>query len=516
MLNLESKFSYAFYALILMGLCIGPGCEQKQVTNLADHTIIPHPVKITASGGSFLIDNNIIVSISDGRLSSVANYLSKMQSGLKVSESEGDEGILLSLNAADSILGDEGYHLRIEEDLITISAYKPQGVFNGVQTLLQLIPVDLTEETEIATGVIKDYPRYSYRGSMLDVSRHFFGVEEVKRYIDFLAVYKMNTLHLHLTDDQGWRIEIKAKPELTAIGSTSEVGEGSGGYYTQEQYREIVQYAADRFITIVPEIDMPGHTQAALASYPELNCNGKPGELYRGTEVGFSTLCTDKESTYEFVEAVIQELASMTPGEYIHIGGDESHVTEKEDYIYFINRVQKIVSKYGKTMIGWDEIAQANIESSTIVQQWNSAGNATKAAKNGNKVLLSPAKRAYLDMKYDSTTRIGLAWASLIEVDHGYNWNPDTVNAEIPTEAILGIEAPLWTETVENMKDIEYMIFPRLLGYAEIGWSPQSTRVWSTYKDRLANHAIRLDANEINFYRSPLVEWRKSETHTNP
>lgn len=504
-MNLESKYPNVFLCAIT--LLVGVSCAPDQPTNLAAHNIIPHPVEISATSKSFWISSETSLSFSDLRLKPLAQYMTQSLGGMRISEERQSTGILLMLDSSDSSLNPAGYTMNISEALITISAASENGIFNGIQTLMQLVPKSLKQSVAIPTGYIRDYPRYAYRGSMLDVSRHFFEVAEVKRYIDFLAAYKMNVMHLHLSDDQGWRIEIKAKPALTSIGSTAEVGTGDGGYYTQEDYKEIVQYAADRFITIIPEIDMPGHTQAALASYPVLNCDGKTHELYRGTEVGFSSLCTDNEATYEFVDTVIQELAAITPGPYIHIGGDESHVTAKEDYIYFVNRVQKIVAKHGKIMVGWDEIAQGDIGPETVVQQWNSAGNAQKAAENGNRVILSPAKRTYLDMKYDSSTRIGLAWASLIPVDHGYNWNPDTINKEMPVEAILGIEAPLWTETVENMADIEYLVFPRLPGYAEIGWSPQSVRSWPNYRQRLAQHGIRFDMDQINFYRSPMVDW---------
>lgn len=507
-MNLESKYSHVLFLLAAF-LLVGASSTTKEPTNLADHTIIPHPAEITATGGRFELKASNTVEAKDARLQNVADYLVESHSAF--SDSGEAAGVVLSLDANDESLGDEGYLLDITEEQITISANEPNGVFNGVQTLLQLIPISVTENVELATGTIRDYPRYAYRGSMLDVSRHFFGMEDVKRYIDFLAAYKINVFHMHLSDDQGWRIEIKSKPELTSIGASTEVGGGEGGFFTQEQYQEIVKYAADRFITVIPEIDLPGHTQAALASYAKLNCDGKAGELYTGTKVGFSTLCTDSEATYEFVEAVVKELAAITPGPYIHIGGDESHATEKENYIYFINRAQQIVSKYGKTLIGWDEVVQGELEKESLVQQWNSAGNATLAAEKGNRVIMSPAKLAYMDMKYDSTSRIGYDWAALIEVDRAYNWDPDTVNVGLPSELIYGVEAPLWTETVENMKDIEYLVFPRLPGYAEIGWSPQTARNWEEYRVRLAAHAPRFEANGIGFYRSPVVDWEKKD-----
>jgi hexosaminidase len=346
---------------------------------------------------------------------------------------------------------------------------------------------------------------------MLDVARHFFSVEDVKRYIDFLAYYKMNTLHLHLSDDQGWRIEIKKWPRLTEYGSSTQVGGGKGGFYTQEQYKELVQYAADRFITIIPEIDMPGHTNAALASYPELNCNEKDKEpkLYTGIEVGFSTLCTKNEKVYEFVNDVLTELAAITPGPYLHIGGDESHATKKEEYIPFINRVQAMVKKLGKQVIGWDEIALSTLQPQSIAQYWADSANSKNAVKQGAKIIMSPATRAYMDMQYDSTTRLGLHWAAYIEVDQAYNWNPATLVKGIERKDIVGLVAPLWTQTIENMNDIEYMVFPRLPGYAEIGWSPSSGRTWDEYKIRLGNHAAQMKAMDIDFYRSKLVEWKE-------
>jgi len=253
----------------------------------------------------------------------------------------------------DKELGEEGYELNITEEMVELKANKPAGIFYGIQTIRQLLPARVesgnTEQGpwKLPTGTIRDYPVYGYRGAMLDVARHFFSVDEVKTYIDRLALYKMNVLHLHLSDDQGWRIEIKSWPKLTEFGGKTEVGGGIGGFYTQEEYKDIVKYAQDRFITIIPEIDMPGHTNAALASYPELNVPGKKAELYTGVEVGFSTLDTHKELTYKFVNDVFRELAAITPGPYIHIGGDESHSTPIEDYIPFVNRVQDIVISPG-------------------------------------------------------------------------------------------------------------------------------------------------------------------------
>jgi hexosaminidase len=351
---------------------------------------------------------------------------------------------------------------------------------------------------------------------MLDVARHFFSVEDVKRFTDLIAMYKMNRLHLHLSDDQGWRIEIKSWPKLTEVGGSTQVGGGEGGFYTQEEYADIVAYAQDRFVTIVPEIDMPGHTNAALVSYPELYCTGKEPALYTGTEVGFSTLCTSNERTYEFIDDVIGELAALTPGEYIHIGGDESHVTPLKDYIPFIERAQSIVQSHGKKVLGWDEIAHAQLLPNTVVQWWAEAENAKRGIEQGAKVLVSPAHKAYLDMQYDSTSRLGLHWAAYIEVDSGYIWDPTTVVAGIDADDIIGIEAPLWSETIATMDDIEYLLFPRLPGYAEIAWTPAAARDWAEYRERLGLQKPRFEALGIDYYASPQVPWRDSILTSEP
>ena len=252
---------------------------------------------------------------------------------------------------------------------------------------------------------------------------------------------------------------------------------------------------------------MPGHTNAALASYAELNCNGKATDLYTGTEVGFSTLCTGKEITYKFINDVIGELAALTPGPYIHIGGDESHVTPLEDYIPFINRVQEIVVSQGKKVIGWDEIANATLVDNATVQFWDNVENTTMGIEKGANVIISPASRAYLDMQYDSTSHLGLHWAGYIEVDHGYSWNPEELVSGLTKEKILGVEAPLWSETVTNIDEVEYLVFPRLPGYAEIAWTKPENRKWDEYKLRLAQHGKRFEEMKIDYYRSPLVPW---------
>ncbi|WP_229700779.1 beta-N-acetylhexosaminidase [Streptomyces camponoticapitis] len=436
----------------------------------------------------------------------------------------GDDGIRLKLTSGDRdrALGDEGYRLESGRDGVTLTARKPAGLFHGVQTLRQLLPASVERDSrqrgpwKVAGGTITDKPRYAYRGAMLDVSRHFFTVDQVKRYIDQLALYKINTLHLHLSDDQGWRIAIDSWPRLATYGGSTQVGGGPGGYYTKAQYRDLVRYAASRHLEVVPEIDMPGHTNAALASYAELNCDGVAPPLYTGTAVGFSSLCATKEITYDFVDDVVRELAALTPGRYLHIGGDEAHSTSHEDYVEFMRRTQAVVAKYGKTVVGWHQLTGADPVKGAVAQYWgyDATGAAERAqvaeaTKAGTKLILSPADRVYLDMKYDRNTDLGQSWAGLVEVDRSYDWDPAAylADAGVAPDAVLGVEAPLWSETLSTSDNIERMAFPRLPGVAEIGWSPQSARDWDTYKVRLAAQGPRMTALGIDYYPSPVVPW---------
>jgi hexosaminidase len=526
--------------LFIVGAMALAGCKQHPPTDLARENIIPKPVSVSATAKVFEITSQTGIAVQqDAQLGFVGNYLAdvlrpSMGFELSVNETADAPGKGFYLDIVnDETLGDEGYVIDIGKDVLRISAAKPAGIFYGIQTVRQLLPARVEKDSvqegpwEIATGTIRDFPAYPFRGSMLDVARHFFSVDDVKRYIDLISLYKMNVLHLSLSNDQGWRIEIKSWPKLTEIGGSTQVGGGKGGFYTQEQYKDIVKYAADRFVSIVPEIDMPGHTNAALASYAELNCNGKATKLYTGTEVGFSSLCTTKEITYKFIDDVIREMSAITPGPYMHIGGDESHATKREHYIPFVARVRDIVKSHGKQVIGWEETAQINMNekrpeqtvqtdasarasaASAIAQFWSSPVHALEAVANGSKLVMSPAKKMYLDMQYDSTTKLGLHWAAYIEVDSAYMWNPTSYVKGIKRENILGLEAPLWTETISTMDEIEYMVFPRIIGLAEIAWSPEENRGWDEYKVRLANHGPRMQALDIDFYPSAKVPWVK-------
>nr|BFE83359.1 hypothetical protein GCM10020093_059600 [Planobispora longispora] len=342
---------------------------------------------------------------------------------------------------------DEAYELTVDAEGVRIRASRPVGLFRGVQTLRQLLPAANRAGTAGETGAtgeagtagkteavlpgvrITDRPRFAWRGAMLDVARHFFTVDEVKRYVDLVSAYKVNVLHLHLSDDQGWRLPVRGRPELTRIGGAGEVGGGPGGSYTERDYREIVAYARERFVEVVPEIDMPGHVNAALAADGTLSCDGRRREPYTEIEVGFSALCVGKPEVDRFLADVIGEMARLTPGPYLHIGGDEVEKLTEEEYARFVGRAVELVGAAGKRAVGWQEIGGARLAAGTLAQYWQTEGSpedALSAVRQGGKLIMSPASRTYLDMKYDDGTRLGLRWAGLIELEDAYDWDPAT------------------------------------------------------------------------------------------
>jgi hexosaminidase len=477
-----------------------------------------------AGGAPFALDSttHIVVraaSDSSQRIAEVLAFQLRPPTGLPLSIAP-DTGITrrgrmrLQVTAGRADLGDEGYALVVTPDSVNLDARTMAGLFRGVQTIRQLLPFGIEAENsgtkmgdwKIPSLSIVDRPRFSWRGAMLDVARHFFTVDEVKQYLDILALYKLNVLHLHLADDQGWRIEIKSRPTLTAMASATQVGGGAGGFYTQGDYSEIVRYAADRFITIVPEIDMPGHTNAMLIAFPELSCGRQSPATYTATAVGFSTLCSEKEDTYRLVDDVVREISAITPGPYFHIGGDEVEMLNREQYARFVERAQEIVGKHGKRMVGWEEIYKARLRPGTLVQQWHT-DSARNALQYGAKIIMSPGSKTYLDMKYTPATELGLRWAGLIEVQTAYDWDPATHNVGVREQDIAGVEAPLWAETIRNITAAQYLAMPRLPAIAEVGWTPQAVRRWDDFRVRLAAHAPRWRMLGINYYPSPQVPW---------
>ncbi|MBC6470015.1 beta-N-acetylhexosaminidase [Actinomadura alba] len=493
-------------------------------------SVIPQPVSLTPVPETCTLTADTRIRVTHGPGEAVAAWLATLlrrptghhlpvvaSSAPAVGDTGGDIALLLD---DPERLGREGHLLDIGHQGVRLRAHTAEGLFRGVQTLRQLLPPGVEHAGArpgpwTIPGVrVEDHPRFAWRGVMLDVARHFFAVDTVKRFIDQAAAYKINILHLHLTDDQGWRLAIDRWPRLATYGGGTEVGGGAGGHYSKAEYRAIVEHAAARHMTVVPEIDVPGHTNAALASYPELNPGGRAPDRYTGIEVGFSSLDAHAEITYRFLGDVIDEVAELTPGPYLHIGGDEAHSTDPADYARFLARAQRIIGERGKTVVAWQDAASAPLTRGALVQYWRPAKGSepdTRAARDavrqGARVIMSPADHAYLDGKYHSGTPLGLDWAGHVGVRDSYAWDPATLVDGVEEQDIAGVEAPLWTETVTGAGDIDFMTFPRLPALAEIGWSPARGRSWESYRDRLAAHGARWTAAGVAFYRSPEVPW---------
>jgi hexosaminidase len=422
----------------------------------------------------------------------------------------------------------EGYSLAITAEGVRIGAATAAGAFWGVQTLRQLVPVECASDPlTIEPLSIRDHPRYAYRGAMLDVARHFFAPDDVKRFIDAIVLLKVNHLHLHLTDDQGWRIHIESRPNLTAHGASTGSDGSAGGFYTQDQFRDLVAYAAERHVTVVPELDMPGHTNAALASYPELNASGVAPELYTGSKVGFSTLMVDDEATDRFIDDVVREVAALTPGPYLHIGGDECLSTSADDFLRFIARASATVAAHGKIPAGWHEMGKsAELPAGTVGQYWDfvsprgsAADEALSFVRQGGSVIMSPADVAYLDIVYEDGDRLGQDWADgPTGIRESYVWDPARIVPGLGDAHILGVEAPVWTETLATIDDVEEMVFPRLAAVAEVAWSPapadtepvESERDFDDFAPRLAALGAHWAAGGTSFRRVPEIPWRES------
>jgi hexosaminidase len=485
--------------------------------------LIPFPASIRPSEETYTLHSNAAVTVDSDleEIRLVGRFLADrlrpatgFELPVSIAEATSTGGIFLTTDGAGTDLGEEGYELVVKPNGILLRASHPAGLFRGAQTIRQLLPPAIEAPTpqsgpwKMDCVTIQDIPRFGWRGVMLDVARHFFPVTVVKRLIDQMTYYKFNILHIHLTDDQGWRLMINSWPRLAEHGGTTDFTGGRGGFYTQEEYHQIVEYAAAHYIDVIPEVDMPAHTNSALASYAILNENDEARQLYTRYDGGSSSLAIHKEVTYQFLEDTLREIAALTPAPYIHIGGDEAHSTDETDYKIFIERVQKIVQGLGEQCIGWEEINRAELLPDTIVQHWWQASLAQEAAGRGHKLILSPASKIYLDIKYDASTSLGLDWTKqFIDVRDAYDWDPASILEGVTEESVLGVEAELWTETIATMDNLDFMLFPRLPACAEIGWTPREKRHWEDYCPRLANHGQRLAAMGIKFYRSPQVDW---------
>jgi len=490
--------------------------------------VIPVPVEARRQAGAdFRLTSATIIThpSGDARVAAIGQLLAaalRPATGyalpVRATTMPGAPTIALQLGPTEAVLGIEGYRLTVSRTTVTIQANQPAGLYAGTQTLRQLLPAAIDARTlqrrswTVPGGSILDYPRFGYRGAMLDEARHFHALDELKAYVDEMTRFKINYFHLHLADDQGWRIQIDSWPRLTAVSGAPGTGVDGvgGGFLTKAQYADLVAYAAARYITVVPEIDMPGHVNAAQVAYPELTCSGVAPPPRTDTAVGYSSLCIGNEITYQFIDDVVRELAALTPGPYIHIGGDEAQSTTDADYLTFERRVLPIVEKYDKIPFGWHEIAKSPASSTAVAQFWDtSQTNASVAAAvaRGTWVVMSPANRTYLDMKYTSSTVLGQDWAGLIEVQTAYDWDPGLWVTGVPETSVLGIEAPLWSETLRTLQDIQFMAFPRLAAIAELGWSRAASHSWSAFRVRLGAYGARWTLQGVNFYRSPQVTW---------
>jgi len=520
-------------------------------------SIIPEPVQLVQTNGNYQLPKNITIGTgNNGTIKFVTSYLQKKLSistgyAIKVTSPSAAANIQLVLNTSDNkTLGKEGYQLSVTPINIIIRANQPAGLFYGVQTLLQLFPAAI-ESKQLVKNIswsapcveITDYPRFGWRGLMLDVSRHFFTKDEVKHFIDEMAAYKLNLFHWHLVDDEGWRIEIKSLPKLTTVGawnakrvgnfgSFSPIGDEEprnyGGFYTQEDIKEVVAYAASRFVNVLPEIDIPGHSLAAVASYPELSCTPeavnykvRSGEAimdWSGPQLVAlidNTLCPANEKVYPFLDKVFSEVAQLFPFEYIHVGGDEcaKNFWEKSDAVkslmqkeglktmeqvqgYFENRVEKIVNNKGKIMMGWDEILEAGVSPTAAIMSWRGTKGGIEASNKGHEVVMSPTTFVYLDYMQSDVIMEPKVYASL-RVSKTYSYEP--VSEGINEKMVKGIQGNLWTEQVYNYRQVQYMAWPRAFAISETAWSPAGKKNWKGFVKKIEEHFKRFDVAEIKY-----------------
>lgn len=475
---------------------------------------MPEPMSLSAAAGSFTLTSATTIHASAGAepvAADLAAYLDQ-QTGLSPQTSGGADAaiqLVVQPSGGDPALGTEGYTLVIAPGSVKLTAASDAGLFHGVQTLRQLLVGD-----KIQDGTVTDHPRFAYRGVMLDVARHFFSVADVKAYIDAAALYKVNEFHLHLSDDQGWRFVVPGWPKLTSVGGSTQVGGGPGGFYSPADLKEIVDYAASRYMTVIPEIDMPGHVGAAVYAYPSLACDGRRHGPVTTVSPGFDALCTTGESPYRFVDSATKAAADATPGPYLHMGGDEAQALNLTQYNGFVQKAQSLVAGHGRTPIAWAEAGTAPLLPQTVLEYWNTAQPqryVLQAADKGTKLIMAPGNHAYLDQQPVAGFPIGLHWAGYVPVSKAYDWDPVTVLPGIAPSAVLGVEAPLWTETVKSLKDAETLAYPRLPAVAEIGWSAPNTHDWQKFSTRLAAQGPLWDKLGIAYYKSPEVPWGQGQ-----
>ena len=501
------------------------GAMSADDNRVADYNVIPLPQEVTLTQkGAFVLTGAtpIVYPEGDEQLKNDAQFLSDYiadVTALRLTTTSAKVKNAITLRLNKKVQSKEGYVITVDKKGVVIEGATAAGVFYGVQTLRKSIPVDksLTEVT-LPAVMLKDAPRFGYRGVMLDCARHYFPVKFVKQFIDLIAMHNMNVFHWHLTDDQGWRIEVKKYPGLAKIGSVREktvLGHNSdvfddtpyGGYYTQEEAREIVKYAADRFITVIPEIDMPGHMIAALAAYPDMGCTGGPYKVSPIWGIMPDVLCLGNEKTYQFCEDVLSEMMDIFPSEYIHLGGDETpnvrwkecpkckalmakeNLTPGKLQGYFTNRIEKFVNSKGRRIIGWDEILDGDINQSATIMSWRGTAPGARGAKMGHDVIMSPSSHVYFD--YYQTRQGESQWeeplliGGNLPIERTYSLEPVPEGADAETAShIIGVQGNLWTEYIAGPSLAEYQVLPRMGALSEVQWRPQGQKDFENYKMR--------------------------------
>lgn len=533
---------------LFLTLCVAgtflTACQPAVEHQAEEPALIPRPQEANYTSQSFTFRHSTRIGIGqDTTLNAMARYLNRqLEPAFGFTLPVGEKGDITLRLTDETDLGNEGYRLHVSTDAIELTAYRPAGIFYGMQTLLQMLPADIkssqpVERTwDIACTSITDQPAFPWRGLMLDVSRHFFGKDEIKRLLDQMAEYKFNVFHWHLSDDQGWRIEIKSLPRLTEVGAwrAERVGDWwsrqpqeedeactYGGFYTQEDVKEILQYAKERQIRIIPEIDVPGHSLAALVAYPELACGKAPAYINVGNKFygeDENTLCIGNEQTFEFMDKVFTEIAALFPDEYIHVGGDECFKgfwhrcpkcqarmkaeglkNEEELQSYFIHRMEALLKSKGKKLIGWDEIREGGLAPDATVMSWRGMEGGIKAAQANHHVVMTPAEHCYLDL-YQGEPSVEPCTYSMCRLSDSYHFNP--VPDSIPSEMILGGQGNLWTEAVPTFRHAEYMLWPRGWALAEVLWSGPAKTDWENFWPRVEKHFNRADIAQVNYARS--------------
>lgn len=523
-------------SLSMLMACSGPAGEVKPYNEGIN--IIPMPQTLVQQEGTFKLSGSTSFGASTPEAKTVAEYFAaKMNRSTGFNIKVADSGNI-TLNIDPSLeMNEEGYKLEVTPSAVNVTAKSAQGLFYGLQSFMQLLPAEI-ESPSVVNNIawtaqavqITDEPRFEYRGLMIDPCRHFMTVDEIKKQLDVMALFKMNRMHWHLTEDQGWRIEIKKYPKLTEVGSKRIEADGSeyGGYYTQEEIKEVVKYASDRFITVVPEIELPGHELSAIAAYPELSCKGEPTTPRIIWGVEDIVMCAGKELPFQFLEDVIAEVAPLFPGEYLHIGGDEcpktswkscplcqkrireeglkadkDHTAEERLQSYFVQRMEKVAAKYGKKIIGWDEILEGGLSPTATVMSWRGEEGGIAAALTNHDVIMTPGGNGmYLD-HYQGDSKlepVAIGGYTTLEKTYSYNPTPDTLVSMNKEHFVKGVQGNVWSEYLYTNDVREYRTFPRAIAIAEIGWTNNDKKDYSDFERRIDNAYVRLDAHQINYH----------------